>query len=199
VATDTGIGIDRIMEEASRRLVATDYLEAERLCLEALSLARGHRDFGRYARILLPLQEVRRQRRQFAVEAGVFLIAGDRLEAGAILARHRQGCLLLAQPPYEPGDEQAVRDLARKQSLFVEVLLLGPEQLRACFEDQMEQVGDAAVSAIADDAPLLQRLDALADAVQRVGDHEIAHQRLAAVARALIRETPPAHASDPPA
>ncbi|MBI1371945.1 MAG: hypothetical protein GC159_04180 [Phycisphaera sp.] len=179
--------INQIMERASAALNGTRYLECERLCLDALELARASGDFDSYARILLPLQECRRIRRQTAVDAGVHVLSGERLEAEAILDRHPEGCLLLTDPPYDDKDEAMVRALARQRELFVEVLVMDHAALRRSFESQLEQIGDAAIVAISDDLPPVQAVDALAAALERVGDHEIAHQRLAATARRAAR------------
>lgn len=186
--------IDAIMDRASERLIATDYAGCERLCLEALSLARHSGDFERYARILLPLQEARRQRRQIAVDAGVYVLGEPKLDAAAILDRHGRGCLLLLCPPYAREDEQAVRDLARERRLFIEALALDGQSLRQCFEQQMEREGDAAINRIPKGLPPEQRVDALATVLERVGDHELAHQRLADAAR-LASRTPTGAAS----
>lgn len=181
--------IDQIMERASERLLAMDYLECERLCVEALARAREAGDFERYARILLPLQEARRQRRQIAVEAGVTILAGPRLAANRLLDHHDRGCLLLLCPPYEREDEQAVRQLARERRLMVEVLALDADGIRQCFEQQMEREGDAAVAAVPSILPPEQQVQALSAVLERVGDHEIAHQRLAAAARAAAKSS----------
>src|SRR5689334_10244420 len=62
--------IDRMMERASTALEAMRYFEAERLASTALRRAHAAADFERMARILLPLQEARRQKRQLAVDSG---------------------------------------------------------------------------------------------------------------------------------
>lgn len=180
--------IDQIMERASERLAAMRYLDCEALCRRALDLAREREDFDRYARILLPLQEARRQRRQIAVDAGVTVLAGpERSSAEQILDAHRQGCLLLIAPPYSEADERAVRELAAERELYVEVLVLEPRRLRGMFEREMEEEGDEAIASIGRDLTPVEKLDALAAVVHRVGDHEIAHQRLADAAREAAR------------
>src|SRR5690606_17570305 len=69
--------LDDIMERASRSLAAMDYLTCERLCVEALAAARRAQDWSYYARILLPLQEARRQRRLIAADGWVRLGTSD--------------------------------------------------------------------------------------------------------------------------
>jgi hypothetical protein len=178
--------IDQIMERASERLLAMDYPECERLCLEALAAARQTEDFERYARILLPLQEARRQRRQMAVDAGIVVLGEPKLTPEQILARYPRGCLMLL-PPYTQEDERAIRELTRNRSLIVEILVLSDEGLRQCFEQQMEREGDAAVAAVPRGLSPAGQVDALAAVVDRIGDHEVAHQRLADAARAAAR------------
>lgn len=177
--------IDQIMERASTELVAMNYCVCERLCLEALRLARAGGDFERYARILLPLQESRRLRRQTAVDAGVFVLAGQpRLSPDEILAAHPRGCVMLLSPPYTPADEAAVRAAAFEAGAYVEPLVMDQQALRQGFEQQMEREGDNAIAAIPKGLNPVQLVDALAAVLERIGDHEIAHQRLADAARA---------------
>lgn len=180
--------IDELMEQASQKLVAMDYLACERLCLVALALAREARDFQRYARILLPLQEARRQRRQIAADAGVVVLGEPRLAAEQVLDAHPGGCLMLLSPPYSPDDEAAVRVLARRRGLMVEAMVFDGAALRQCFEQQMEREGDAAVAGVGTGGPAQEQVDVLAAVLERVGDHEIAHQRLAAAARRAARD-----------
>lgn len=177
-----------MMEQASQALVARRYLLCEQLCLDALRLAREHADFDRYARILLPLQEARRQRRQIAAEAGVFVLAERRLDAESILESHPQGCLLLTDPPYAREDERSLTRIARERERYVEVLRLGREDLQAIFLHQLEQRGDAALAGVPPDLPPRQRIEALEAVLDEVGDHEIAHQQLAAAAREAARD-----------
>lgn len=104
--------IDRLMDRASVALVKTSYFEATRLAKDALSKAHAASDFERMARIILPLQEARRQKRQLAVDAG---------NAGAVMVFHDPrflrdaapelpaGCYLL-QPPLLGVDARNLRD-----------------------------------------------------------------------------------------
>jgi hypothetical protein len=180
--------IDTLMEQASQALVATHYLDCERLCLEALSIARAQTDFERYARILLPLQEARRLRRQLATDAGVFVLGDDRrLTTEQVLDQHPRGCLMLLNPPYSLDDERSLRRAAIQRGLYVEPLVVDQGGLRMAFEQQMEREGDAALASIPAQLSPVQRVDALAAVLERVGDHEFAHQRLAEAARAAAK------------
>ena len=179
--------IDDIMERASAALVATDYLACERLCLEALTRARAESDFDRYARILLPLQEARRLRRQIAAESGVTVLNGPRRDPADVLDDYPLGCLLLIAPPHTTEDEIALRKAAHERGLFVEVLLFEGDELQQPYEDQIERQGDAILAGIPEGLSPVERVDALAAILDRVGDHEIGHQRLAEAARAAAK------------
>lgn len=180
--------IEQLMTEASAKLVATDYLACEALCLRALELARRAEDFETCARILMPLQEARRQRRQIAADGPMTVLTAPRMTPAQILEAHASGCLLLIDPPYNEQDEQAVRDEVRRRGLFIEVLRMDHERLRQCFEDQAEREGNAALASLDPKSSTVDKFDALARQLDRLGDHEIAHQRLAALARQAARE-----------
>jgi len=184
--------IAELMERASAALVATRYLECERWCLEALSAAREAGDYETCGRIVMPLQEARRQRRQIAVEAGVTVAPPPRVEADRLVEQVGRGCVLLLPPAYGEADEQAVREAARRGERMIEPLYLDGEALRQAFEQQMERRGDAALAAIDAAAPAAAQVEALAAVLERVGDHELAHQRLAQAARQAARAHAPA-------
>ncbi len=101
--------IDDLMERASAALVVTDYFEAERHALSALRLSRALGDFERMARICLPLQEARRQKR--------LLAEGAANSGGCVVLRSiaagsdwmKPGCYLL-QPPAIGADARALRE-----------------------------------------------------------------------------------------
>ena len=82
--TTGGQQIDQIMEQASDALAGMAYLRCEKLCLEAMRLAREAKGFDTLGRIVLPLQEARRQRRQTAVEAGLHVLGPPRMDAREI-------------------------------------------------------------------------------------------------------------------
>lgn len=112
--------IDRMMERASTALEAMRYFEAERLASTALRRAHAAADFERMARILLPLQEARRQKRQLAVDSGErFLVStpwrGDMMP----------GCYLF-QPPQIGADARAFREGADGDQVPVFVLTREP-------------------------------------------------------------------------
>jgi hypothetical protein len=115
VPASTLAAIDRLMERASVALEATRYFDAERAARTALSRAHHAGDYERMARIVLPLQEARRQKRQLAVDAsflgrearGVTVIESRR----AVPNAPAPGCYLF-QPPLLGVDARAFRDAA---------------------------------------------------------------------------------------
>jgi hypothetical protein len=90
-----GHPIDQLMERASSALMATQYFEAEALALKALERAAAAGDFGRMARICLPLQEARRQMREEALDAGHCVVIRALPRRSTVL---QPGCYLLEPP-----------------------------------------------------------------------------------------------------
>lgn len=180
--------IDQLMEQASKALAETDYLACERLCDQALAMAMEAEDFDRAGRIILPLQEARRQRRQIAGEAGVIMLGEPRLEPERILETHSAGCFMLAHPPYDPTDVASLRRQAAEKGRYAEAMLVDQAMLRGLFLTAMEERGDAILAHLPDDADSRQIARMLFEQLDQVGDHEIAHQRLADAARRAARE-----------
>jgi hypothetical protein len=117
-----GDAIGQIMEQASLALGRMDYLTCEARCLEALGLARQRQRWSDYARILLPLQEARRQRRQIAADGRVRLgtsnLPGD---PGAWLDGLGDGCMVVTAP-HGREHAEALRRAADERGRYVEVL-----------------------------------------------------------------------------
>lgn len=120
VAVET---VDALMERASKALESTDYFTAEALCLRALDRARRASDFERLARIVLPLQEARRQKRHLAYEAAA-------ARGAPALCRERPAAIepgvYLLEPPALGIDGRAVRDTADARRTPVVVLTREP-------------------------------------------------------------------------
>lgn len=114
--------IDEMMEEASTALTARRYFECERTAAEALALAFGHHDYERMSRIVMPLLEARRQKRDAALDSGrVFVIR----EALPDPARMSPGCYLLV-PPRVGLDGRMLRDQANAAGVPALVLVREP-------------------------------------------------------------------------
>lgn len=207
--------LDATMQAASEALVAMRYLEAERRCEQALDAAVKIEAWAYVARILLPLQEARRQRRMICADASVTLGTADRQRVvdwaaggGATL-----GCLLVTLPCTIEDARAALAEVKREarygEVLFAEthlaagepviVVSLADDAIRVempppdravsaadWFLDACEALGDRAIAWV--DAPLgtRRRFDALYGLLEAAPDHEKLHQRLADAARALI-------------
>jgi hypothetical protein len=110
------------MEQASQHLVRRHYFEAEVACLEALRKAQAIRDYDRIARIVLPLQEARRQKRDMAIDAdAVFLVDAEVPTGKKVVA----GCYLVA-PPRVGVDGRALREEADKKHVPIVVAVREP-------------------------------------------------------------------------
>ena len=114
--------IDESMEKASIALVATDYFEAERLCLRALATARAAGDFERMARICLPLLEARRQKRQAAESSGRIIVIGD----SPVRFTPREPACFLFRPPLIAVEARAFHEQADRKRVPAFVLCREP-------------------------------------------------------------------------
>src|SRR5437773_3665545 len=105
-------------------LMRMDYLRAESTLVQAERIAIALEDSDTLARLYMPLQETRRQRRQRCGEGAVRLdlIAsgpGEEPDPEEIIARYPQGQLLVAGwGSIAPA--QRVRELQRQRALYVE-------------------------------------------------------------------------------
>jgi hypothetical protein len=114
--------LDRLMERATAALLATRYFEAERLASQALHKAYRALDFERMARIVLPLQEARRQKRQAAEDAGAVFV----FSSLAALEGPASPGMYLVQPPLIGADARGWREAADAQRTPVFVLTREP-------------------------------------------------------------------------
>lgn len=114
--------IDEIMEKASRLLVAMKPIECEMLCLRALELAVRESDWDRLSRIVLPLQESRRLRRQTATDANRVNIIDTQTQ---LRTNAKPGCYLF-QPPLIAAEARTFRESALRRGVDVFVLTREP-------------------------------------------------------------------------
>lgn len=133
----TATPIDELMDRASEALCATEYFEAERLCLRALASARARADFERMARICLPLQEARRQRRQIAESSGVRVLVSTPPTRSTIRG---PGCYLV-QPPLIGLEARRLREAADKRE--VPILALAREPMTGAGKWPVVAVGQS--------------------------------------------------------
>lgn len=114
--------IDALMEQASQALAETRYFDAAAQCTRALIRARAEDDFGRMARICLPLQEARRWIRQEALDTGTVTLVIGPADLGPEPA---PGCYLV-QPPLIGVDARQIRHQAWERRIPVFVLCREP-------------------------------------------------------------------------
>jgi len=119
--------LQELCELGQSQLVRTEYLRAEQTLIQAESIALKLGDFDTLARLYMPLQEARRQRRQHCGQGVVCLdliAAGpdDRVDGRRVVENYPHGQLLVAgwasiQPALE------VRRLQVEHELYVETFL----------------------------------------------------------------------------
>ena len=117
-----GKSIDMLMDRASQKLVETDYFGTQELCLRAMEKCRRSRDWERLARIILPLQESRRQLRHLACDTGKSFIVHKMPTRAEGFAT---GCYLL-EPPLVGIDGRNFRELLRAKRVPALVLTKEP-------------------------------------------------------------------------
>lgn len=191
------------MEKASASMSRMVYFEAERMALKALLMARQVEDFERMARIVLPLQEARRQRLQLALDAGELRLPDEPYVEGV---RIDPGCYLI-QPPQVGADARRFRLAALQADVPVAVVCREPRTRlgewpivavgpgltirtrikppddperpdAAWFVGAMEAIGDAAIESVDLNYEPAKRVDLLIERLGAVPDHEKLHQAL---------------------
>lgn len=217
--------IDTLMERASGALAKSRYFECERLANEALELAHVTHDYERMARILLALQEARRNRRLAAIDLKRITVLEEMPAEEASIA---PGCYLV-QPPLVGADGRELRERALHDDVPVlvvvrepktraglwPVVMIGPITVRdritpprneskvdmAWFIAASEALGDAAIAEVDPDLAPADRVAALLDRLNTVVDHEKLHQELmdACKAAAAAGDANPRKASSLPA
>jgi len=203
--------IDAMMERASAALEATDYFTAEAEAAAALEAAHRAGDDDRMARILMPLEEARRQKRLLAADAGV---AGRLCELPGPDWPDRPGCWLV-EPPLVGADARELRrqaDERRVPAIVIcrepatdaglwPVVVIGLKTVRAYvdppeggapdtpwFLDAAEALGEAAIDTVDPARSARARVEDLIALVQTLRDHDRLHQALAQTCREAMRE-----------
>ncbi len=119
--------LQELCELGQQHLMRMEYLAAEARLAEAERIAWESGDFDTLARLYMPLQEARRQRRQRCGEGEVCLdlVAqgpSDHVDGARIIENYPHGQLLVAGwGSIEPALK--VRQLAAEQELYVETFL----------------------------------------------------------------------------
>ena len=208
--------IDSLMEKSSAALAETDYFQAERCAVEALTIAHLAHDYGQMSRILMPLQEARRQIRLAAIDTGEVIVLDDYTQLEELMGEGcvpGAGCYVL-EPPLVGANGRNLRDLCRAEGVPSVVLvhepetqlgrwpvvMIGPITVRTQIDPPAggeitmdwligagEQHGDAAIeSAMLQDEPA-DRVDALMDRLGTIIDHEKLMQALERECRAASK------------
>lgn len=202
--------IDGLMEEASAALARGDYFACERGACEALELAHASKDWDRMARILMPLEEARRQKRLTAAEAGVARRI-DSVDELLELPEIGPGCWLL-EPLVVAAHGREFRSRADAAEVPVVVIVrepetqlgewplaaIGPVVVRArtaptdkptveWFLEAAEALGEEAIGSVETDLEHETRIDRLYERLQAVRDHDELHQALAEACRDALR------------
>lgn len=215
---NTAAAVDELMERASAALARMDYFETETLAMKAMKRARAANDFERMARICLPLQEGRRQRREAALDSG------RRFILRAMPPRNappESGCYLL-EPPLIGLQGREFRDFAERKGVAVLALVREPTTKAgkwpivavgggqslpvvarvqvdppaesppetAWFIAAQEAAGDAAIKKVNPAWPADHRVDDLLEYLEAVPDHEKLIQALERTCREAA-QTPP--------
>ncbi len=194
--------IDDLMQKAQAALKSARWFESERLAQRALELSHQVGDFGRMSRIIMPLQESRRQRMQMAMESTqVKWIEGE------IGEDHRVGPgLHMMQPPLVGADARRVRLTAMRREVpalvlcrepttqlgKVPIVAIGLMTIRAridapekpakptkkWFLQALEQLGDAAIEMIDTGMDAVRQVDVAVSLLDSLPDHEGLHTTL---------------------
>jgi hypothetical protein len=117
-----GKAIDDLMEQASEALALTNYFQAEKVAAKALDRAAAALDFERMARICMPLQEARRQKRHEATDSGITFLLRTLPARGAEL---ETGCYLLT-PPLIGIEGQTLRGMCDRKKVPALILCKEP-------------------------------------------------------------------------
>jgi len=114
--------LDEIMQRATLAIENMDYLSCEADCLMALGAARAADDWAYYGRVLMPLQEARRQRRMIAAEGTIRLGTSD-LDGPitALSDRIASGCIVVTHP-FTASDVLQLQQKVRADRRHIEVL-----------------------------------------------------------------------------
>ena len=210
--------VHHTMEKAEAALKRGAWFEAERLACKALAAARLDDDFDAMARILLPLQETRRQRLATAFEHRKVRI----VEAAVTEQDQVPPGIHVIEPPLVGADARRLRLLALEQETAVAVICrepitrlnecpivaIGPVTIRTRIAPPrrpeaptakwvagaLEQLGDRAIEDLDPGQDLLKRIDHLINCLETHPDHEKLHQTLMASCREAAHrglKTPP--------
>src|SRR3954447_22313272 len=121
------VALQELCETGQAQLMAMEYLQAEATLAEAERRAWAARDWDTLARLYMPLQEARRQRRQRCGEGVVCLDLlaqgpGDSMDARHVVQNYPHGQLLVAGWG-SVAPALGVRELQAQHALYLESFL----------------------------------------------------------------------------
>lgn len=207
--------IDELMQEAEKALQKTDYFQAEKAARQALHMAYEAHDYDRMARVLLPLQEARRQKRQAAADSGKIFNVDSYEQLEKIMRGGKNavcGCYVV-EPPLVGADGRMLRDrldeLAKPAIVVVRepktqlglwpVVMIGPITVRTRVKPPKklsvqwvlaagEALGDEAISSVDGEMAAADRVTAFMERLATVVDHEKLCQALGEACKHAERE-----------
>jgi hypothetical protein len=201
--------IEKLMEKASKALQQGDYFACVEHASEALRGAHASGDYSLMSRVLMPLEEARRQIRLHAIDSGSLIVidSEEQLESMAMEA----GCYLF-EPMLVGADGRGWRERAEQERVPVVVVvhepetregdwplvMVGPVTIRTRVAPPKKVTLDwvvAANEAIGEEALEIceeiegerGRLDELFASLQTLPDHDGLHQALHDACESLVR------------
>jgi len=203
-ATKQASSLDEKMEEASAALAAGDYFLCEQLAAKAMQDAFAKEQWEAVARIAMPLQEARRQRRLMAIHTDRIFVFDKNPPSGE--APLEAGCYVIGAPCVaadarrinEAGMEQGVPVIAlacepKTQLGLLPVAVVGPTTIRAKMKPvkaftpkwcllAIEALTQSALETFDPGRAVHRQVEDLVDKVMTLPDSELLHQKLAEVA-----------------
>ncbi len=201
--------MDELMERASLALSRMEWEAVETAASEALEVAHRQHDYQRMARMLLPLQEARRQRRLKALDEHVVVLLEDPMPVEEVALE--PGCWLVC-PPFVGMDAVQLRERSIKERVPMLIVTrepttragawplvaVGPRVFRVkakpprdltpgWFEDAIEALAEEAIAGIDAALPAWERVDDLMDVLLALPESERAHQALAQACQEAAR------------
>ncbi len=198
----------KVMDQASQALVQGKYFQCERLADEALHAAWAGDELDLVARITLPLQEARRQRRLAALETGRVFFCNERVPK--LDESLQAGCYILSHP-LVAADARRIAltalDLNTPVIAFAEepltqlgllpVVVIGPATIRARISPPaddsardtawclhvIEELTNQAITSLDAGRSAIRQLDDLIDRLDALPESELLHQRVAEAAQ----------------
>ena len=138
------------MDGASEALFRRDYASCERACWRALSAAYRNEDWPRFARILMPLQEARRQRRIIAAEGTLRLGTRDLTGDVADGLDHAEAAWWVVTPPHTIADAGRLLRTARDRDRPVVVMFAERGGIASSAEGAADESGNTSAEVSGD-------------------------------------------------